>query len=174
MPDTGPSIPGPFLPVAEGDTGGGRVLPIVLYPDPVLLKRCAPAGDLTHAEARQLVRDLLATMYAAGGRGLAAPQLGVLRRIFVMDAGWKDGAPVPLALLDPEIVARSDAREEAVERCLSIPDRPVPVSRPVAVEVGWYDLDGAHHRRLLTGAEARIAQHEADHLDGRLILDVLE
>ncbi|WEF23811.1 peptide deformylase [Paracoccus sp. S3-43] len=176
MPETGPSIPQPFLPVAGGDGGGGggRVLPIVLHPDPVLRKRCAPAGDLTHAETRQLVRDLLATMYAAGGRGLAAPQLGVLRRVFVMDAGWKDGAPVPLALLDPEILACSDAREAAVERCLSIPDQPVSVSRPLTVEIGWYDLDGAHHRRLLTGAEARIAQHEADHLDGRLILDVPE
>ncbi|WP_295046266.1 peptide deformylase [uncultured Paracoccus sp.] len=172
MPESGSPDPGQAAPVAMAVPGGGHVLPIVLHPDPVLRMRCDPAGDLTNAQIRQLSADLLATMYAAGGRGLAAPQLGILRRAFVMDAGWKEGAPAPLVLLDPEIAARPDAEmEEAVERCLSIPDRPVMVRRPLAVRICWYDLDGVQHRRVMTGIEARIAQHEADHLDGRLILD---
>ena len=164
-------MPGPASPLGPKDGGGGAVLPILLHPNAALRAVCKPAGDLRAEALLQLARDLLATMYAAGGRGLAAPQVGVLRRIFVMDAGWKDGAPSPLVLLDPEIVARSGEQGVETERCLSIPDRPVPVLRALTVEVGWYDLDGAHHRRWLAGPEARIAQHELDHLNGHLILD---
>lgn len=152
----------------------GLVRPIVLHPDPVLLQRCAPAGYLTGPELRQLGADLLATMYHAEGRGLAAPQLGVLRRAFVMDAGWKRGAAEPLVLLDPEIIARHGPLEEAEERCLSIPDRPVRVVRAARIEIRWFDLDGQVQRREMTGDAARIAQHEADHLDGRLIIDIPE
>lgn len=164
-------MPDPSVSPGRSDLGGGHVLPIVLYPDPVLWTRCEPAGLLTNAEAGQLVRDLLATMYAASGRGLAAPQVGVLRRVFVMDAGWKDGAPAPLVLLDPEILARSDEGAVEAESCLSIPGNPAAMHRAASVQVGGYDLDGLWHRHLLSGPAARIAQHEADHLDGRLIGD---
>ena len=149
----------------------GRVLPIMTYPDPVLQARAEPAGYLAWPELAQLAADLLATMYAAGGRGLAAPQVGVLRRIFVMDAGWKEGRPDPLVLVDPEIAMRSTLCDTAEERCLSIPDRPVMVRRPTGIEILSYDLDGMRISRALQGVPARIAQHEHDHLEGRLILD---
>lgn len=160
------------LPDLAAPLSGGRVRPILIHPDPVLRDRARPAGVMTGPDLAALAADLLATMYDAGGRGLAAPQIGVLRRIFVMDAGWKDGRPAPQVLLDPEIVARSDRVEAGIELCLSIPGQPVEVIRPWEVVIAWYDLDGRYQRRALDGPAARIAQHEADHLDGRLILDL--
>jgi peptide deformylase len=160
----------PVAPVLTGDLASGKVREIVQYPDPRLLQHCDPAGYLAGDDLRGLVADLLATMYAAGGRGLAAPQIGVLRRMFVMDAGWKNGASDPQVMLDPEIMWRSAETETVDEQCLSIPDRPVAMTRPVAITMGWYDLNGRHQLRQLSGPDARIAQHEADHLDGRLIL----
>ena len=152
---------------------GGAAHPVLIHPDPRLREVCQPAGALPGPELQRLAADLLASMYAAGGRGLAAPQIGVMRRAFVMDAGWKQGRPQPLVALDPEILFRSDQAEVMEERCLSIPDQPVAISRPAEVILGWYDLDGRHQSRRLLGDEARIAQHEADHLDGRLIVDFL-
>lgn len=163
----------PVMPVAlPAGLPAGQVRPILIHPDPVLRDRCRPAGVMTGPELAQLAADLFATMYAAGGRGLAAPQLGVLRRVFVMDAGWKAGDPQPVVMLDPEILSRSDRVELLAELCLSIPGQPVEVARPVEVTMAWYDLQGRHQRQVLCGAEARIAQHEADHLEGRLILDL--
>lgn len=171
MPETGPPPASASSGLSDG-LGGGTVRPLLFHPDPILRLRCEPAGFLTSAGIRALVRDLLATMYAAGGRGLAAPQIGVLRRVFVMDAGWKDSAPMPLAMLDPEILARSDDWAVDVENCLSIPGNPVAVRRAASVQMGAYDLDGLWRRHSLTGPGARIAQHEIDHLDGRLIVDL--
>lgn len=165
-----PDRAGWVRPDLTGDLARGRVQRVLLWPDPVLLTRCDPAGYLTGPELRQLAADLLVTMYEAGGRGLAAPQIGVLRRVFVMDAGWKDGRPAPLIAADPEITDPSDARGSASETCLSIPGRPVDMDRPEAVTLNHYDLDGIFRSLRLTGPAARIAQHEADHLDGRLIL----
>ncbi|WP_246055027.1 peptide deformylase [Paracoccus gahaiensis] len=170
MPDRA-DAPGWVRPVLTGDLASGTVHDLVLWPDPRLRMRCEPAGYLSSPELRQLAADLLATMYAAGGRGLAAPQIGVSRRIFVMDAGWKEGAPDPLVMTDPEILVRSPVTEAAIEGCLSIPDRPVEVVRPVSIGIAWYDLDGLYQLEQLDGAAARIAQHEADHLDGRLIVN---
>lgn len=158
-------------PALAGDLGAGAVRLVLTYPDPILSQPCEPAGYLPDAQVRQLVADLLATMYAVGGRGLAAPQIGVPQRVFVMDAGWKEGRPEPLVMLDPEILSRSAEMSEAVEQCLSLPGRPVAVSRPVQIAMAWYDLTGRLHQRTLEGIDARIAQHETDHLDGRLIVD---
>jgi len=160
----------PVAPVLTGDLASGMVRAIVQYPDPRLVQRCDPAGYLAGDNLAGLAADLLASMYAAGGRGLAAPQIGVMRRMFVMDAGWKLGAPDPQVFLDPEIIWRSPETETAKEQCLSIPDHPVAMTRPIAITMGWYDLNGRHQLRQLSGPHARIAQHEADHLDGRLIL----
>ena len=170
MPEAGPTL-APPPPGSLGDLDGGTVRPLLFHPDPGLRLRCEPAGVMTGTEVRGLVRDLLATMYAAGGRGLAAPQIGVLRRVFVMDAGWKNGASLPLVMVDPEILGRSDDWAVDVENCLSIPGQPVSMRRALSVQIGGYDLDGLWHRRELSGPAARIAQHEADHLDGRLIGD---
>lgn len=149
----------------------GRVRPIVRYPDPVLASRCDPAGYLNGPELLQLAADLLATMYDAQGRGLAAPQIGVLRRIFVMDAAWKTGAPEPLIVVDPDIIRRYGPVEAVEEGCLSIPDQPVLMHRPAQIEMRWFDLTGHLKSADLAGDAARIAQHEADHLEGRLIVD---
>lgn len=170
MPDTGTKIGWviPDLPIA---IAGGAVRDVLVFPDPMLRENCAPAGYLPGPELHGLAADLLATMYAAEGRGLAAPQIGVMRRLFVMDPGWKEGASTPIVMLDPEILAISGVQVLMHEQCLSIPDHPVEVSRPDWVEMGWYDLIGRYHRKVLTDMAARIAQHEADHLDGRLIVD---
>ena len=162
-----PVIPGPAaLPCPPG-----RVRPVVLYPDPVLRTRCRPAGELKFPELEALVADLFATLYAAGGRGLAAPQIGVARRVFVMDPGWKDGTPAPLAVIEPALTPAGRRTAEAEELCLSIPGRPVRVRRPARVRMDFFDLAGVAQSLPLDGMAARIAQHEADHLDGVLILD---
>ena len=159
------------LPGALPGLQPGRVREILLHPHPALRLVARPAGELIWPEITALSADLLATMYAAAGRGLAAPQTGVSRRVFVMDAGWKRGVAEPLLLLDPQILSRSDLTETAEERCLSIPDLPVMMTRPVEIGIAFYGLDGVRRTLALTGDAARIAQHEADHLDGRLIVD---
>ena len=145
----------------------GSPLPVVLHPDPVLRAVCTPAsGDL-----RQLAADMLATMYAAPGRGLAAPQIGQTIRLFVMDSGWKDGHPQPIVAINPEIVAPSAKVATQEEGCLSIPGHPVRVTRPAEITLGFTDLLGGAHSLRLHGFDAACAQHETDHLNGRLILD---
>jgi len=144
------------------------VLPIVQWPDARLKAMCDPVGG---EDMRTLAEDMLETMYAAPGRGLAGPQVGVLRRIFVMDAGWKEGTPTPRICLDPVIQPLGEGVATLEEGCLSIPDRPVHVTRPARVRLTYRDLDGAAQSVELEGSEAAIAQHEADHLDGKLIID---
>jgi peptide deformylase len=114
---------------------------------------------------------MLETMYAAPGRGLAGPQVGVLRRIFVMDVAWKDGDPEPMVFLDPEIVWRSAELRKATEGCLSIPGVTAEVERAAEIEVTWRDLDGARHVRRFEGFAAICIQHETDHLDGLVTFD---
>jgi peptide deformylase len=114
---------------------------------------------------------MLETMYAAPGRGLAGPQVGVLRRIFVMDVAWKDGTPEPMVFLDPEIVWRSDETRTGTEGCLSIPGVTAEVERAAELEVTWRDLDGARHARRFDGFAAICIQHENDHLDGLVTFD---
>jgi len=149
------------------------VRPILNYPDARLRRICLPVGAPDDG-IRQLASDMLETMYAANGRGLAAPQVGVLRRLFVMDADWKEGTPAPLICLDPEILDASDEEHTGPEGCLSIPGIPVAVSRPAWIALHWTDLAGQTHTGRLTGAAAICAQHELDHLNGRLIIDLMD
>lgn len=148
------------------------VLPIVTYPDPRLTTPCAPAvlDDTTRA----LAADMLETMYAAPGRGLAAPQVGVLIRLFVMDTGWKDGTPAPRVMVNPQIVRQGADVAPMAEGCLSIPGITAVVTRPTDITLRWTDLDGTVQEQDLTGIEAICAQHEQDHLDGILTLDRLD
>lgn len=147
--------------------------PILIHPDPRLKKACAPIDTVT-PEVRALAEDMLETMYAAPGVGLAAPQVGVLLRLFVMDCVKEDAAePQPMVLINPEITwtsAHSATREEG---CLSIPDQYAEVTRPAQVRLRWMDLDGAPREQLFDGLWATCAQHELDHLDGRLFIDHL-
>ncbi len=143
---------------------------IVIHPDDRLRQVCAPVGAVDD-DTRQLALDMLATMYAAPGRGLAAPQVGVLKRLFVVDVTWRDGDPDPMICIDPELSDPSVEQTTREEGCLSIPDHPVRVTRPEAVTLTFTDLTGTRQTRRLTGIAATCAQHEFDHLNGVLILD---
>jgi peptide deformylase len=145
------------------------ILPILLLPDERLRKVCAPVTQFD-AALKQLADDMLETMYAAPGRGLAGPQVGAMQRIFVMDVGWKDGRPSPLVCINPEIKDASGAAVNT-EGCLSIPDHPVRISRPALVRMAWQDLAGRACEGFFEGFAATCAQHERDHLDGILCID---
>ena len=145
------------------------VLPLVTWPDARLTTACAPA--VADAETRQLAADMLETMYAAPGRGLAAPQVGRMIRLFVMDTGWKEGNPNPRVLLNPVVLWRSDTLVTGPEGCLSIPGVTAQVPRAAAVRLRWTDLDGQEFHEVLTRFDAICVQHESDHLDGILMLD---
>ncbi|MGO4907504.1 peptide deformylase [Pseudorhodobacter sp. W20_MBD10_FR17] len=145
------------------------LLPILLLPDDRLRAVCAPV-TLFDATLKQLADDMLETMYAAPGRGLAGPQVGAMLRIFVMDVGWKEGRPSPLICINPEI---KDTLGTVIndEGCLSIPNNPVRISRPALVRMAWQDLAGRHCEGFFDGFAATCAQHERDHLDGILCID---
>ncbi len=145
---------------------------ILRWPDPRLGTVCAPVSDV--ASVAGLVADMFETMYAAPGRGLAAPQVGALVRVFVMDAGWKSGEKTPLACLNPRIVAASDRLVTGEEACLSIPGVTAEVTRPDAITLAFTDPEGAAQVLELTGFAATCAQHELDHLDGLVHFDRLE
>jgi peptide deformylase len=149
------------------------ILPLRFWPDPVLARVAVPVARFD-AALRALAADMFETMYAAPGRGLAAPQVGESLRLFVMDIGWKEGRPEPRVIVNPVLGAASEEVAVQDEGCLSLPGLMVPVARPVAVTMDWHDLDGAAHRARLTGFTALCAQHECDHLDGVMTLDRLD
>ncbi|MCX8226312.1 MAG: peptide deformylase [Sulfitobacter sp.] len=147
---------------------------ILLHPDPRLKKVCAPVTDMTD-ELRSLADDMLATMYDAPGIGLAAPQVGVLERLIVMDCIKEEGeAPRPLIMFNPEVIAGSDDLNTYEEGCLSIPDQYADVTRPAEVDVRWIDRDGNEHTETFSKLWATCVQHEIDHLDGKLFIDYLK
>lgn len=146
---------------------------ILRWPDPRLAEVCAPVGAIT-AEVELLAQDLLDTMYAARGRGLAAPQVGEMQRLFVMDAGWKEGAPDPMVFIDPVLKEKSAERVTQEEGCLSIPGVTMDVARPARVRMAWTDLDGTRQERSFEGFAAVCVQHELDHLDGIVTFDRLD
>ena len=149
------------------------IRPILMHPDPRLKKVAAPVGSIT-PEMLTLARDMLATMYDAPGIGLAAPQVGVLRRVVVMDCVKDPEAePRPMILFDPEIIWRSDETGSYEEGCLSIPEQYAEVTRPAEVRVRWRDEAGAEREELFGGLWATCVQHEIDHLDGKLFIDYL-
>ncbi len=147
------------------------VLPIVRWPDDRLSTPCANVGD---ADIRDLAKDMLDTMYGAPGRGLAGPQVGDMRRLFVMDVTWKEGARTPMVFVDPVITAKGDDVVSMDEGCLSIPDLMVPVTRPAEISVTWRDENGVVQSGDFDGFAARCIQHEMDHLDGVVTLDHLD
>ncbi|SDH87945.1 peptide deformylase [Alloyangia pacifica] len=149
--------------------------PILIHPDPRLKKLCAPVPDLSD-ELRVLADDMLETMYDAPGIGLAAPQIGVLERLIVLDCARPDDGetPRPLVMFNPRVVASSDERNVYEEGCLSIPEQYAEVERPKLVEVEWLDRDGRLHKEEFDGLWATCVQHEIDHLDGKLFIDYLK
>ncbi|UWQ91021.1 peptide deformylase [Aliisedimentitalea scapharcae] len=148
--------------------------PILIHPDPRLKKVCAPVSDLSD-DLRRLAKDMLETMYDAPGVGLAAPQIGVLDRLIVLDCVKEEGeTPRPLAMFNPEILASSDETNVYEEGCLSIPDQYAEVTRPKTVDVQWMDLNGNLVTETFDGLWATCVQHEIDHLDGKLFIDYLK
>jgi len=146
---------------------------ILIHPDPRLKKVCAPVTSVS-PEIGALAEDMLQTMYEAPGVGLAAPQVGVLQRLFVMDCVKEDGAtPKPMVLINPEILWTSDETNTYEEGCLSIPDQYADVTRPSQVRMRWLGLDGKAHEDQFDELWATCAQHELDHLNGKLFIDYL-
>ncbi len=148
------------------------VLPIVLWPDPRLTDTCVPVEEIT-PEIETLAADMLETMYAAPGRGLAAPQVGSTHRIFVMDAGWKEGKSDPLVCINPMLQELSEERVTNTEGCLSIPGVSAEISRPAQVQMVWTGLNGGRYVQSFDGFVAACVQHEIDHLDGIVTFDHL-
>jgi peptide deformylase len=147
--------------------------PILIHPDPRLKTVTKPVERIT-PEIGQLAEDMLATMYDAPGIGLAAPQVGVLTRLFVMDCvKEEDARPRPKVLINPEITWRSEDTATYEEGCLSIPEHYAEVTRPARVRMQWTALDGTAQEEEFDGLWATCAQHELDHLNGRLFIDYL-
>ena len=147
---------------------------IIIHPDPRLKKVCAPVGDIT-PELRKLADDMLQTMYAAPGIGLAAPQVGELKRLIVMDCVKdEDTAPRPIALFNPEVIWTSVETNIYEEGCLSIPEQFGDVERPAEARVRWIDMDGKPQEEQFGGLWATCVQHEIDHLNGKLFIDYLK
>ncbi|MEN8375824.1 MAG: peptide deformylase [Gemmatimonadota bacterium] len=144
---------------------------IRLLGDPVLRAPAEAVGDVDE-DIRKLVADMLETMYDADGVGLAAPQIGVGLRVIVVDPG-EDEESGPVALINPRITRRSAELEKAEEGCLSIPGIADIVERPAGVVVEALGEDGGPLTVAAEGLQARVLQHEVDHLDGVLFLDRL-
>jgi len=147
---------------------------ILLHPDPRLKKVAKPVDDLTD-ELRALADDMLQTMYEAPGIGLAAPQVGNLNRLIVLDCVKEEGEkPRPLIMFNPLIKASSDEQNTYEEGCLSLPDLYADVTRPKVVDVEWIDRDGKLQTETFDGLWATCVQHEIDHLNGKLFIDYLK
>ena len=148
------------------------ILPIVKLPDPILRQVSKPVEQIDD-DVRRLVADMLATMYDAPGVGLAAIQVGVPRRLLVLDVSEKDDERQPIAMINPVILQLGDQLRMHEEGCLSIPDTHVEIERPSTLRVRFTDEKGAVQERDAEGLLATAIQHEIDHLDGRLIIDFL-
>jgi peptide deformylase len=153
------------------------LLPIYETPDPVLRQISTPVEAFDDA-LHQLIRDMFDTMYAAPGIGLAAVQVGVPKRLLVIDLQEpeeEDGEPVrdPRAFINPEILETSDTTRPYQEGCLSVPDQYAEVLRPDRVRARWHEPDGKAQEQWIDGLLAVCLQHEIDHLNGILFIDHL-
>jgi peptide deformylase len=148
------------------------IRPIIIAPDPLLKAKAKPILEVDGRVAT-LIDDMLETMYRAPGIGLAAPQIGLLERIIVVDVADKEEKPQPFAMVNPEIVWASDETSVYNEGCLSLPDQYADVTRPRQVRVRYVDRSGAVQEIDADGLLATCVQHEIDHLNGVLFIDHL-
>lgn len=153
------------------------ILPIVTYDDDILKEKTRPVETLTD-EIRQLIDDMFDTMYNSDGVGLAAPQVGELHRIFVVDADGmaeesEEPTYGPIAMINPEISSKSEETVEMEEGCLSIPGVNASIVRPESIVVDYRDKEFNWQQLEVGGWLARVIQHEYDHLEGILFLDHL-
>ena len=144
---------------------------ILTEPNKLLRQISAPVEKVEETE-RELMNDMLETMYAANGIGLAAPQVGIKKRIVVIDLK-EEGKSLPLTFVNPKIIGFSDEKFVNEEGCLSVPEYYAEVERSKEVEVEWYDAKGKKIKKRLTGLLSVCIQHEIDHLDGILFIDHL-
>ena len=150
---------------------------IIEAPDPLLRQISSPVEAIT-PEIQALIDDMFETMYAAPGIGLAAIQIGVPKRILVIDlqdSEEEGGEPVrtPMVFVNPEILRSSETERPYNEGCLSVPDQYAEVERPEAIRARWQGRDGKIHEKELEGMLATCLQHEMDHLEGVLFIDYL-
>jgi peptide deformylase len=129
-----------------------------------------PVGKIT-ADIKKLVEAMFESMYEAPGIGLAAVQLGELKRVVTMDLSKKEGPPNPQVFINPEIVWKSEERSTYEEGCLSIPEIHEDVERPARVKLKYLDIEGKQHEVNAEGLFATCIQHEVDHLNGVLFID---
>jgi peptide deformylase len=148
------------------------IRPILTLPDPLLRKRGKPV-ERVDDELRRLIDDMFATMYDAPGIGLAAPQIGISRRLIVMDPAKEEAPKTPLVMVNPKILERSAEMRVHEEGCLSIPDFTAEVERPAKTRVAYIDREGEPHEAELDGIWSTLVQHEIDHLNGVLFIDYL-
>ncbi len=148
------------------------IRPILCLPDP-LLRAASENVGVVDDDVRALMDDMLDTMYDAPGIGLAAIQIGVAKRVLVIDLAKKDEEPAPQFFADPEIVETSEEESVYEEGCLSVPEYYEEVSRPAKVRVSYLDRDNQRREIVAEGLLATCLQHEIDHLDGKLFIDHL-
>ncbi|MDP9196447.1 MAG: peptide deformylase [Pseudomonadota bacterium] len=150
------------------------LLPVVTVPDPRLRQTAAPVTAFDRRLA-QLIDNMLETMYDAPGIGLAAPQVGLLERVIVVDVTRSEEKPEgePFAMANPELLWLSEELCVYPEGCLSIPGQFADITRPDRIRVGWHDRDGKRHEMEAGGWLGRCIQHEIDHLNGILFPDHL-
>ena len=156
------------------------VLPLVIAPDERLSQRSEPVKEVND-EIKKLAEDMLETMYANNGIGLAAVQVGVMKRVIVVDVEWgssryegddKETKPgKPIVLINPEIVGESDDISTYNEGCLSFPDQYSEVKRPEVVTIRYLDKDGKEQTKKVDGLLATCIQHEIDHINGVVFVD---
>ncbi|MBK1634969.1 peptide deformylase [Rhodovulum adriaticum] len=148
--------------------------PILIHPDPRLNTAADPVAEIGD-EMQRLAEDMLETMYRAPGIGLAAPQIGILQRLIVLDCAKDEGSPPsPITMFNPQVVWQSDDLNIHEEGCLSIPETFAEVTRPAEVVVQWTDPSGDPKEDRFSGLWATCVQHEIDHLNGKLFIDYLK
>lgn len=146
------------------------IKPLIILPDPLLRQQSKPVEQVD-AEITRLADDMLETMYDAPGIGLAAIQIGVPRRMLVIDVSREDEERKPIVFINPEILTVSDDVSTYEEGCLSIPDYYAEVERPAALTVAYIDREGKKQTVEADGLLATCLQHEIDHLNGVLFID---
>ena len=145
---------------------------IITIPDEILRKNSSPVENVG-ANEKKLIKDLFETMYAAKGIGLAAVQVGILKRILVIDVSDKNDARKPMCFINPVIKKLSDEMSIYEEGCLSIPETFIEIERPKKCNIEYIDLDGKLKLLECEGLLSTCIQHEINHLDGKLIIDHL-
>ena len=145
---------------------------IIIEPDPILRKESEPVENIDD-NIRKLLDNMLETMYAAPGIGLAAVQVGILKRVIVIDISKNEEKKTPLFLINPEIISKSKKTSVYEEGCLSLPGHFAEIERPAECQIKFVDYNGKEKKLIANGLLATCIQHEVDHLNGVLFIDYL-